>query len=175
MADPYTGEIRIFGFPFAPVDWAFCNGATIPLVQQTALFALIGTTFGGNGSSTFQLPNLSARGFCGAGQGVGLQPYQLGDEFGQSSVTLGVSEIAAHSHQLYAYEGGAGARTPGPTSTSALGTSDLTSIFAAAPVDQAFSPSAITPAGGGQPHENRQPGLPLNFCIATSGVYPDFP
>ena len=175
MADPYMGEIRIFGFPFVPVGWAACNGATIPLRQQTTLFALIGTTFGGNGSSTFQLPNLAARGFCGAGQGNGLQQHQLGDTFGETSVTLEVSQIAAHSHQVFAYEGGTATHTPGPTPTSALSTSDLTSIYTAATADQTFSPTAITQAGNGQAHENRQPGLPLLFCIATTGVFPDFP
>jgi microcystin-dependent protein len=175
MADPYTGEIRIFGFPYVPVDWAACNGATLPLQQQTALFALIGITYGGNGTSTFQLPNLSARGFCGIGQGPGLQQYDLGETFGQASVALSVNEMALHNHQMFAYEGGTGTHTPGPTPTSALSTSDLNSIFVAATADQTFSPSAISQTGDGQPHENRQPGLPLRFCIATSGVFPDFP
>lgn len=175
MADPYTGEIRIFGFPFVPVGWAACNGATLPLQQQTTLFALIGTTFGGNGTSTFQLPNLSARGFCGSGQGAGLQQYDLGEPFGDTSVTLSVNEIAAHSHQMFAYEGGTGAHTPGPTPTSALSTSDLNAFYVAAAADQTFSPVAISQGGGGQPHENRQPGLPLLLCISMAGIFPDFP
>lgn len=175
MADPYTGEIRMFGFPYVPADWAACNGATVPVRQQSTLFSLIGITFGGNGTSTFQLPNLSARGFCGSGQGPGLQPYSLGNAFGEATIALNVSEMAAHNHQAFAYEGGTGAHTPGPTASSALSTSDLNAIYAAAPADQALSPVAITSSGGGQAHENRQPGLPLLLCIAMNGIYPDFP
>lgn len=175
MADPFLGEIRIFGFSYAPYAWATCNGALVPLRQQSALYTLLGTTYGGDGSTTFQLPNLAARGVCNAGQAPGLNTYALGQTFGDNAVTLTVAQIASHSHQANAYEGGSGTRTPNPATGSALSATDIITPFVSAVPDQTLSPVAITPAGGGQPHENRQPGLPLMFCICMSGNYPVFP
>ena len=174
MADPYIGEIRIFGFQYAPLNWAVCNGATLAVQQNTALYSLIGATYGGDGVRTFQLPNLSSRGFCNVGQGAGLEDYQLGEAFGAASVTLTVDEIPPHNHVASAYSGGSGTRTTTPTSTSALSSSDLMSIFNAGPANLTLSPAAVTPAGGGQSHENRQPGIPLMFGISLRGVFPTF-
>lgn len=174
MADPYLGEIRIFGFNYAPYQWAECNGATLPLRQNTALFSLIGIAYGGNGSTTFQLPNLAGRGFCGQGQGPGLSNYFVGETFGQAAVTLTVNEMAAHTHQLSAYEGGTGVKQAGPSASGALSASDVAAIYANGTPNQTMSPATVGFAGGNLAHENRQPGLPLMMAIALTGTFPQF-
>jgi len=176
MADPYMGEIKMFGFDFPPMYWAACNGQRIPIQQLPALYVLLGVTYGGDGVTNFQLPNLSARGFCGAGQGPGMtELYPVGEVFGAAAVTLTVPEIAAHNHTINAWEGGSGTKDPAPKPTSALSSSDVNVVYGPTPVNQVMAPQAVTPAGGGLPHENRQPGLPLMLCISLSGEYPTFP
>lgn len=176
MADPYIGEIRNFGFNYAPYQWASCNGATMLIQQNSALYALIGTQFGGDGRTNFMLPNLAARAPGGQGQGPGLTPRSTGEDFGAQQVSLVVDEIAPHNHGgIQVWEGGSGTRTPGPTPEAALSAADIAIVFANPSDTVIMSPMAIGVSGGAIPHENRQPALSTNFCIALSGVFPSFP
>lgn len=173
MADPYVGEIRAFGFNFAPVGWAFCNGQLLSIAANTALFSIVGTYYGGNGTSNFALPNLQSNVPLGQGNGVGLSPYSIGEEVGSPSVTVNMNEMAAHNH---AAQGSteAGDDTATPSANATLGLSAPDPIYSKVATDPlvAFSPKAIGPTGGGQPHENRQPYLAVNFCISLQGVFP---
>jgi microcystin-dependent protein len=167
--DPFVAEIRIFPFNFAPKGWAFCDGQLMPLSQNTALFSLLGTTYGGNGISNFALPDLQGRAPMHPGQGPGLSLHDLGETGGSETVTLLESEIPSHSHAFM------GATPPAESNLAtgfALTRSGNANAYAppAALVDMA--PEALTPAGGDQPHNNLQPLLTLNFCIALQGVYP---
>jgi microcystin-dependent protein len=166
--DPFIGEIRVFGFGYVPVDWAACDGSTVLVAQYQALYALIGTKFGGTPNTNFMLPNLAGRSMCGAGNGLGLTPRPVGQAFGSNQVTLGVSNLAPHTHPLPVYDGGT--RTPAPTPTSALSTSDGSAMYALANLTTPIA--YTTPAGGGQPHENRQPWLAMNLSIALVGDFP---
>jgi microcystin-dependent protein len=174
MSDPFIGEIRMVGFDYAPSGWALCNGQLLTIAQNSALFSLLGTRFGGDGRNTFGLPDLRARVPLHQGQGVGTGTYTIGQRGGAESVTLGTAQLPPHTHALAAH-GGAG------SSPSASGT------FIATPSDpatgaalNAFSPTsdaamnaqAIAASGGGQAHENMQPYLCVNFVIATTGIYP---
>ncbi|MET4729548.1 microcystin-dependent protein [Lysobacter enzymogenes] len=174
MTEPFIGQIQIFGFNFNPRGWAFCNGTTMPIQQNTALFSLLGTQYGGNGQTTFQLPNFVNRAACEVGQGPGLTPRSVGETFGSNSVTLNTQQMPAHTHivQLYG-QNDTGKRAGTPSTGNFLGTPASTA-FAAGTTDAPFSPTVIQPAGGGQPHENRQPYLAMNFCIALQGVFPSF-
>lgn len=169
MSEPFIAEIRMFAGNFAPRNWAFCNGQILAIAQNTALFSLVGTIYGGNGQTTYALPNLQDRFPMHAGQGPGLTPRSLGEAGGAASVTLTQSEMPAHGH------------TPVGTSASATTAVPSASVLPAvtqvpvygAPADLVpLSSSSIAPAGGAQPHENRQPYLALNFIIALAGVYP---
>lgn len=176
MADPYIGEVRMFGFNYAPYQWAACNGALAAVQQNSALFSLLGTKFGGNGSTNFGLPNLAARSACGSGQGLGLSSRALGEVFGSQNVSLTVNEIPPHNHQgLPIWEGGSGSRTAAPSSTAALSSADVAVVFVKPDNAVTMSPMAIGVGGGSLPHENQQPSLPINFCISLTGVYPSFP
>lgn len=173
MADPFVAEIRIFGFNFAPRGWAFCDGQLMPISQNTALFSLLGTTYGGDGKSTFALPNLQGSAPMHPGQGPGLSQHYLGEQSGVETVTLLESEIPSHNHGLRA-------NTIDPADTSAPGTSSTfapstggTLYQAAADTELGFGALALT--GGGLPHNNMQPYLTLNFCIALQGVFPARP
>lgn len=176
MTEPFIGQIQPFGFNFAPRGWAFCNGAVMAIQQNTALFSLLGVQYGGNGTTTFQLPNFTGRAGCNQGQGPGLTPRTIGETFGENSVTLTVQEMAAHSHALNVYaQGDTSKRASAPASGSALAApTTLTPYATAAQPNAPFSPIACGIAGGGQPHENRQPYLAINFCIALEGVFPSF-
>jgi microcystin-dependent protein len=171
MADPFVAEIRIFPFNFAPRGWAWCDGQLLPLSQNTALFSLLGTTYGGNGKSNFALPDLQGRAPMHPGQGPGLSLHDLGETGGSETVTLLESEIPAHSHALMASneDGTQGSLTPGVTlATSVGGTlyqSTLTGLGA-------MSPGSLAPAGGDQPHNNLMPYLTFYFNIALQGVFP---
>jgi len=177
VSDPFLGEVRMFGFPFPPNQWATCNGATLQIQQFTTLFSLIGTAFGGNGTRTFQLPNLAARMLCstGAGQG-GLTPRNMGDTFGEAAVLLTTENLPSHSHGVNVYQGGTLA--PGPTSdppnNAALGISASNSIYANDPAGATIVLAATSIGGNNSPHENRQPLLAMNFSIALAGQYPQF-
>jgi microcystin-dependent protein len=176
MTEPYVGEIQIFGFNYPPYQWAFCNGQTIPITQNTALFALIGTLYGGNGQTVFQLPNLTGRAACGQGQGPGLTQRSVGDVFGENAVTLTQSEIPAHSHTVTAYvERGTAEKVGSPTTGCLLGmpSESLSTLTQQSP-NVTLNPNTIGVSGGGLPHENRQPLLGLNYSIALYGVYPSF-
>src|SRR5208283_3634208 len=169
MANPYVGEIRMAGFNFAPVGWAFCNGQLLPISQNTALFSLLGTFFGGDGRTTFALPNLQGRVAINAGQGTGLSPYNLGDTRGADMVTLILSQLAGHSHGALGFgragdnKSPAGADWARPAIDTPYGTSSPSGAMSAA---------ATSATGGGQPHENRQPYLVLNYVIALQGIFP---
>lgn len=178
MTEPFIGEIQIFGFNFNPRGWAFCNGATLPLQQNTALFALIGTSYGGNGQTTFQLPNFAGRAGCEQGQGAGLTPRRIGDAFGSNTVALTATEMPAHGHALVAFAQPDAAQkngTPAPNcGFSTLGNANARA-FAAGPANTQFAPAMIgANHGGSTPHANQQPYLGINFCIALQGVFPSF-
>ena len=174
MSDQFVAEIRIFPFNFAPTGWAFCDGQLLPLSQNTALFSLLGTFYGGDGKSTFALPNLQGRAPMRTGQGQGLSERFLGEQGGAETVTLLVSEIPFHTHQLLA-AGSDPAESNDPTNfalaRSKNGNAYTTTLTPLA--QMAFQ--ALPPAGGGLPHNNMQPYLTLNFCIALQGIFPQRP
>ncbi len=182
MADPFIGEIQIFGFNFNPRGWAFCNGATIPIQQNTALFSLLGTTYGGNGQTTFQLPNYAGRASASRGQGPGLSIRDLGEGFGVNTVTLNSAQIPAHTHGFSIYaQNDPTKRSSSPASGNALSVSSNSTVTSFRPAasggpNVSFAPNMLQPLpGGGQPHANQQPYLALNFCIALQGIYPSRP
>jgi microcystin-dependent protein len=166
---PILGEIRIFGGNFAPKGWAFCNGQLLNISQNSALFSLLGTTYGGDGRVTFALPDLRGRAPIGFGQGPGLSSYALGEQGGTEAVTLLVTEMPTHNHAL-------GANSANGTSTVAQNNVPATSASRdnqySPTVNATMSPTAIGPAGGNEPHENRQPYLAMNYIIALEGIYP---
>lgn len=169
MADPFVAEIRIFPFNFAPRGWAWCDGQLMPLSQNTALFSLLGTTYGGDGKTTFALPNLQGGAAMHPGQGPGLSLHDLGETGGSETVTLLESEIPAHSHSVNASEGDGNERSP----TGQLLATGIAVSQYQAPGPQTFlASSAVTPAGGDQPHNNMQPYLTFYFNIALQGVFP---
>jgi microcystin-dependent protein len=169
MADPFVAEIRIFGFNFAPKGWAFCDGQLMPLSQNTALFSLLGTTYGGNGKSNFALPDLQGRAAMQPGQGPGLSLHDLGETGGSETVSLLESEIPAHSHALVVSQAEGLERIP---TNQLFATGTGIGAYAAPAGLTQLNPNAVTPAGGDQPHNNMQPYLTLNFCIALQGVFP---
>lgn len=176
MSNPFLAEIRIFPFNFAPKGWAFCDGQILPLSQNTALFSLLGTTYGGNGTSNFALPNLQGSAPMHPHQGPGLSLHDLGESGGSDTVTLLQSEIPAHTHFFNADAGGATASslTNGAYSEGnwiAAPNSGAVAIYTTAAPDTQLG-AAIAPAGGDQPHNNLMPYLTLNFCIALQGVFP---
>ncbi|WP_034344063.1 phage tail protein [Deinococcus misasensis] len=169
MADPFVAEIRIFPFYFAPTGWAFCNGQILPISQNTALFSLLGTTYGGDGKSTFALPDLQGSAAMHPGQGQGLSLRDLGEIGGAQYVTLLQTEMPAHSHTLSASLGEATERAPaGQMPASGVGVG----LFSVSSANSMMAFEGLAPAGGSMPHNNMQPYLTLNFCIALQGVYP---
>ncbi|HZS04617.1 MAG TPA: tail fiber protein [Blastocatellia bacterium] len=173
MADPFVAEIRIFPFNFAPTGWAMCNGQLMPISQNTALFSLLGTTYGGDGKSTFALPSLEGCAPMHPGQGPGLSLHDLGETAGQETVALLVSEIPAHTHSMGAYaDDPADAQGPGPTLSLAQSSNGQGYQTDGAQNLVAMAAAMAAPAGGDQPHNNMMPYLTLNFCIALQGVFP---
>jgi microcystin-dependent protein len=172
MADPFVAEIRIFPFNFAPKGWAWCDGQLLPLSQNTALFSLLGTTYGGNGKSNFALPDLQGRAPMHPGQGPGLSLHDLGETGGSETVTLLESEIPAHSHAMrVGVQDNADNAVPGPSKI--LGKSAGAFAYVAPTPPLVFmSDQTLAPAGGDQPHNNLQPYLTFYFCIALQGVFP---
>jgi microcystin-dependent protein len=169
--DPFVAEIRIFPFNFAPKGWAFCDGQILPISQNTALFSLLGTTYGGDGRSNFALPDLQGRAPMHPRQGPGLSLHDLGESSGSDYVTLLTSESPAHNHAVMASNQPGEDATPGG---EALARSVGASLYHTDTAQNlvAMSPSALGPSGGDQPHNNLMPYLTLNFCIALQGVFP---
>ena len=171
MADPFVAEIRIFPFNFAPKGWAWCDGQLLPLSQNTALFSLLGTTYGGNGKSNFALPDLQGRAPMHPGQGPGLSLHDLGETGGSETVTLLESEIPDHAHSLRAATDIADLQTP--SAARVLARSQNANAYRNTSQSLTpLAPDALTPAGGDQPHNNLQPYLTFYFCIAMQGVFP---
>jgi microcystin-dependent protein len=178
MADPFVAEIRIFPFNFAPTGWAFCNGQLMPLSQNTALFSLVGTFYGGDGKSTFALPNLQSAAPMHQGSGQGLSQRFIGEMSGSETVTLIQSEMPFHTHQLIASDSDATTADPAGQ-YPAKGMWDNGTAFGlmgaysdTSPGNVTMAPQALSIAGGSLPHNNMQPYLALNFCIALQGVFP---
>jgi microcystin-dependent protein len=169
--DPFVAEIRIFPFNFAPKGWAFCDGQLLPISQNTALFSLLGTTYGGDGQSTFALPDMQGNAPMHPGQGPGLSLHDLGETGGSDTVTLLESEMPAHTHALMAAPNISLVKLPGPN--VAMARSRNGNAYQDTQGNLiAMNANAIGPTGGGQPHNNMQPYLTLNFNIALQGVFP---
>jgi microcystin-dependent protein len=169
--DPFVAEIRIFPFNFAPKGWAFCDGQILPLSQNTALFSLLGTTYGGDGKSNFALPDLQGRAPMHPGQGPGLSLHDLGETGGSEAVTLLESEIPAHSHGMTSVGGFNGTNNDPTGEVFAKGDAGLLP-YAPTGALITMADQAIAPAGGDQPHNNMMPYLTFFFCIALQGVFP---
>lgn len=179
MTAPFIGEIRIFGFSFAPRNYAVAQGQLLPISQNTALFSILGTTYGGNGTSNFGLPNFSGYAPMGAGDGAGLSPYVLGEISGTTTVTITSDEMPTHNHTL-----NAAAPNPSnqaqivgtPANNAFLSASGPAFAYTAPPITPGtlvnMAPTAIGLTGGGQAHNNQQPYLAMTFCIALQGVFP---
>lgn len=171
MADPFVAEIRIFPFNFAPTGWAWCDGQLMPISQNTALFSLLGTTYGGDGKTTFALPDLQGRAPMHPGQGQGLSLRHLGESAGSETVTLFTSEIPAHAHTMRAALDTADTQSPSPARSMARSSNGfayqntITNLVS-------LAPEALAPAGGSTPHNNMQPYLTFYFNIALQGVFP---
>jgi microcystin-dependent protein len=175
MSDQFVAEIRIFPFNFPPTGWAFCDGQLMPISQNTALFSLLGTTYGGDGKSTFALPDLQGNTPMQPGQGQGLSLRDLGEMSGVESITLLISEIPVHTHTIRASNEIAELQAPTPTTIlgrSSGGNAYQTNTAANLVM---MAPQTLSLAGGGLPHNNMQPYLTLNFCIALQGIFPQRP
>ena len=170
MSEPFIAEIRIFAGNFAPRGWAFCNGQLLPLSQNTALFSLIGTTYGGDGRSTTALPNLEGRVPMHPGRGPGLTSRRLGERLGVETVTLTEAQIPSHTHTLRASS--RRARDEFPSNTASMAEAGETTYAPGSSSASDLSSSALSTTGGGQAHTNLQPFLAMNFIIALVGLYP---
>jgi len=168
MSSPYIGEIRMFAGNFAPAGWAFCNGATLPISENDVLFQLIGTTYGGDGQSTFNLPDLQGRLPMHQGQGSGLSNRTLGEQGGVETVTLTTSQIPLHSHAPLSVSGSGNQTTPQNGVWAGVTSSIYTSNAPATP----FNATLGGNSGGSQPHDNMMPYLAINFIISLFGTYP---
>lgn len=180
MADPFTGEIRAFGFNYAPIDWAMCNGQEVAVQQNNVLYAIIGNTFGGTPGVKFNLPNLQGQAVMHQGSGTGLTPRSYATTSGVESVTLITTEMPVHNHTVTAGTVPLAGQTPSANSNSVFGRVGKTNvgILAYSKNDQSNSsmaPQMVGLGGGGLAHENRQPFLPLNFCICLYGIFPPKP
>lgn len=180
--DAFLGEVRILGFNFAPQGWALCNGATLPVQQNGALFSVIGTYFGGNGQSTFCLPNFQGSTPVGVGSGPSLTPRVLGEAVGSRAVTLNAAEAPSHTHTLQVFEERSITTTVDtPSATVAVSrlvqnaggsVTNINTFLSAGSPNALMNPASISVLGGNQPHDNTQPWLAMNFCICMSGEYP---
>ncbi|WP_375445358.1 phage tail protein [uncultured Fibrella sp.] len=176
--EPFIGQICLFGFNFAPKNWAFCNGQLMSIAQNSALFALLGTTYGGDGVNTFALPDLRGRAALHFGSGPGLTPRQMGESSGSENVTLLSSQMPVHNHLLMvSAQIGTEASPTGNVVATPIGTVDTdgtnVSVKAYNPTPNSTAyPQAIGMAGSGQSHQNMQPYLVMNYCIALTGIFP---
>ena len=166
MSEPFIAEVRIFALNFAPRGWAFCNGQLLPIAQNTALFSLVGTTYGGDGETTLGLPNLQGRAPMHPGNGPGLTSRRLGQVGGTQTETLTEGQMPAHSHTIEVVDGPANTDTPSEVTRLARTTTELYGP------DQDLEDMGDPVIGGGQAHDNMQPYLALNFCIALTGLFP---
>lgn len=175
--EPYLGQIQLFGFNYAPRGWAFCHGQILSIAQNSALFALLGTMYGGNGQTTFALPDLRGRVAIGHGKGEGLSIYDLGQQGGSEFVTLIQSQIPAHNHPIYVFNGvgttdvANGNYLANGAVTIARGNTVPANVYGTTPGGQ-LNQGAVGSQGAGLPHENRQPYLVMNYCIAVQGAFP---
>jgi microcystin-dependent protein len=168
MSEPFVGEIRMFGFGFAPQGWALCNGQLLPISQNTALFSLLGTTYGGDGRTTFALPNMQSRVPVCQGQGPGLSSYAEGQAGGAETVTLAAAQMPGHTHPVKASSSAAGSDQPGGRALAR----SASHIYTAEPdTSTVMNADMLGGAGGSQPHGNIQPYLAVNFCIALTGIF----
>jgi microcystin-dependent protein len=178
MSQPFIGEIRAFGFNFAPQGWAQCNGQTLAIQQNAALFSLLGTTYGGNGQTTFMLPNLQGRVAISQGNGAGLSPYVIGQIGGTENVTLIGAQLPAHTHPVNACTTTSGnlAQPTGafPATVQITGETKggTVNTYSTATPNAIMNPNMIGPNAGNQPHANIQPYLCINYCIALQGLFP---
>ena len=175
MSSPYLGEIRLLSFAFPPQGWLACSGQLLPINQYQALFSLLGTSYGGNGVSTFALPNLQGQVAVGYGNGAGLTPRTLGQAFGVASETVAASQLPAHGHTLYGNSSRGNVDSPANASLAAAHDGNLgldVSLFSSQAPTTAMDASSVGPAGGGQPVSVLQPYLVLQYAIAIAGIYP---
>lgn len=172
MSLPFLGEIRLVPYNFAPLGWFECDGRLLPISQYDALFALLGTTYGGDGQTTFALPDLRGRILIGQGTGPGLPPVVQGEVAGTETVTLVAPQIPGHRHPVNASGAAGNSTTPVGKAFAYLGTGTKSDKVYGPTAAGTASPAAIGPAGGSQPHENRQPTLALRYIIAFEGVFP---
>ena len=178
--DAYTGEIRLFPFTFAPRNWALCQGQLMAISQNTALFSLLGTNFGGDGRSTFGLPNLQGQVVVGTGQGAGLSSYAIGQSGGTAGVALALNQMPAHNHNLNvnttdgAQPTSSGAQLS-KAATGGRGNETLANLYNAVSPKTPLSSTILTRTGAGTSHNNLQPYLTMNYCICMNGVYPQRP
>jgi len=172
MSEPFVGEIRMVSFNFAPRGWATCDGQLLPLSQNTALFSLLGTMYGGNGKSNFALPNLQGSAPMMFGQGPGLTDRFQGETGGTATVTLITSEIPAHTHTVNCQNTGAGQASPQNNIWAAAAGRTPPANYQSTAPNTAMSSSAVSLVGGNQPHNNMPPYLVVYFCIALQGVFP---
>jgi len=169
MPEPYVGEIRMFAGNFAPNGWMFCEGQTLPISENDVLFQLIGTTYGGDGQETFNLPNLASRVPIHMGTGPDGTTYQIGEMAGTEQETLTTQQIPSHTHPL---TGNTGNGTQANPANAVLASSTIMAAYALETADTAMAPTCVGPAGGSQPHENTQPFLCINFIISLFGRFP---
>ena len=173
MSEPFVAEIRIFGFNFAPKGWAFCDGQILPISQNTALFSLIGTTYGGDGKTNFALPNLQGTAPLQSGQGAGLSLYDLGQSGGEQAVTLTPSQMPAHQHTANADNNDPQVDNPANQTWAVPGAGRGLNLYHPnAGSSPQMNPQALSVSGGNLPHNNMPPYQTLNFCIALQGIYP---
>jgi microcystin-dependent protein len=182
MSEPFLGQVEMFSFNFAPKGWTTCSGQLLPINQNQALFSLLGTTYGGNGQTTFGLPDLQGRAPIGQGQGIGLSSYTLGQKGGEEAHTLNTNEMAAHNHNLMVNSTTAATNNTNLPSTNvvlgqttgvpAQGSLFPILLYASGASGGPLDPHSIGTAGGSQAHSNIMPFLTLNFCIALQGIFP---
>jgi microcystin-dependent protein len=172
MAQPFIGEIRLFAGSFAPAGWMFCDGSLIPISENDALFTLIGTTYGGDGQSTFALPNMQSRIPIHQGDGPSTSPYTLGEAAGTEQVTLTVQQIPSHSHPLLVSQTTGTGTAP---ANNVLASGSNVSLFRPATIpNQPMNALSVTTVGGSQPHDNMHPFLCINYIISLFGLFPRF-
>ncbi len=177
MSEPFIGQVTLFPYSFPPKGWADCAGQTLPISQNTALFSLLGINYGGNGTTTFNLPDLQGRVALGKGQLPGGEDYVQGDTGGVESVTIDNATMPAHGHALQATQDAGTVNTPAGNVLATVFVGDLSggsqgNVYSPQTPDSTLAPASITQAGETQPHSNLQPTLVLRYCIAMSGIFP---